>query len=100
MFDGEGSIIMWDRGSGGRPQLRCTVSNTYFPVLEWIKETVGTGSIVRHIHPAEKGYKDSGTWQCYGQNAVGLLEQMLPRLIIKRDKAIEAIASQRVSTAV
>jgi hypothetical protein len=98
MFDGGGSVILWDRGYGGRPQLRATVSNTYFPVLEWIQNATGTGSIVRHAHPAETGYKDSGTWQCYGQNAVNLLEQMLPHLIIKREKALEAIASQQITT--
>jgi hypothetical protein len=95
MFDGEGSIILWyRRGDSARPQLRCTVSNTHFPMLEWVKDRVGTGSVVRHRYPDATGYKEAGTWQCYGQNAVALLNQMLPYLIVKRDKAIDAIASQ------
>jgi hypothetical protein len=95
VFDGEGSIILWDRGYGGRPQLRATVSNTYFPLLERIREMAGSGSIVRKVYPSETGYRDAGTWQVYGQNAVSLLEQLLPYLIVKREKAITAIESQR-----
>lgn len=97
LFDGEGSIILWDRGFGGRrKQLRCTISNTYEPIMHWLKETTGTGSIVRHKYPEETGYKIAFTWQCYGQNAVSLLKQMLPRLIIKKQRAEEALANQDV----
>lgn len=96
LFDGEGSIILWDRGSGGRPQLRCTVSNTYGPLMDWLKRVARAGSIVRHVHPASTGYKDSLTWQVYGPNAVALLRQMLPHLIVKRDKARAAIKTQAV----
>ncbi len=97
LFDGEGSIILWDRGYGGRLQLRCTISNTFEPLMVWIKDVVGTGSTVRHVHPIETGYKDALTWQCYGQNAVAFLKQLLPRLIVRKDKAEEAIASQLVN---
>jgi hypothetical protein len=96
LFDGEGSIILYDRGYGGRPQLRCTISNTFEPLMNWLKETTATGSIVRHIHPKEKGYRDSLTWQCYGQNAVRFLQMTLPFLIIKKEKAEFAIETQRL----
>lgn len=96
LFDGEGSIILWDRGYGGRPQLRCSISNTHPGVLEWVRRITETGSIVKHewVKAEQQHYKTSLTWQCYGQNAVSLLKQMLPRLIIKRERALEAIASQ------
>lgn len=98
LFDGEGSIILYDRGYGGRPQLRCTISNTHAGVLEWVLQAVGTGTIVKHewTVPEVRHYKTSLTWQCYGQNAVSLLKQMLTRLIIKRERALEAIASQEL----
>ncbi len=96
VFDGEGSIVLWDRGHGGRQQLRCSVANTHYPLVEWLKATAGTGSIVVHKYPEETGYKVAYTWQCYGQNAVALLRQMLPFLIVKHDRALIAIASQEV----
>jgi hypothetical protein len=96
VFDGEGSVILYDRGYGGRPQLRVTISNTYEPLMDRLLGITGTGSVVRHVHPPEKGYKDSLTWQCYGQNGVALLEMMLPYLVIKKDKALHAIQSQKV----
>jgi|SRR5215471_9944811 len=95
LFDGEGSIVLYDRGYGGRPQLRCSISNTFEPIQIWLKNTTGTGTIVRHIHPKETGYRDSLTWQCYGQNAVKFLQMLLPFLIIKKDKAEQAIESQK-----
>ncbi len=98
LFDGEGSIILYDRGYGGRPQMRCTISNTFEPIQKWLVQITGTGSIVRHVHPPEKGYKDSLTWQIYGQNAVSFLNQILPFLIIKRDKAIAGIETQSVGS--
>lgn len=97
LFDGEGSIILYDRGYGGRPQLRCTISNTFEPVQKWLVKITGTGSIVRHVHPPEKGWKVALTWQIYGQNAVAFLNQVLPFLIIKRDKAIAGIETQNIN---
>lgn len=96
LFDGEGSVVMWDRGHGGRPQLRCTVANTYRPVVEWLRATLGTGSIVtkKYTRLGQEHYLDAYTFQVYGQNAVEWLRQMLPFLIIKREKALEGIASQ------
>jgi hypothetical protein len=97
LFDGEGSVVLWDRGYGGRLQLRCTISNTWEPLMVWLQKVAGTGSVVRHVHPKATGYKDSLAWQVYGQNAVRLLRRLLPFLIVKKTKAIEAIASQSKS---
>jgi hypothetical protein len=95
LFDGEGSVTTYDRGFGGRVQLRCSIVNTYLPILDWLLVTTGTGTLVKHKVYSDK-HKECKTWQCYGQNAKNLLEQMLPYLIIKRDRAISAIASQEV----
>lgn len=96
LFDGEGSIILYDRGYGGRLQLRATVSNTFEGVMDWLVQVLRTGTVVRHVHPVETGYKDSLTWQCYGQNAVKLLTLLLPWLIIKKERAVYAIGTQAV----
>lgn len=98
-FDGEGSVILYDGGFGGRPRLRVSLANTHLPTLEWIKSVCETGSIVTKApwtKPEQMHYKRSHSWQCYGQNASDLLQQMLPYLIQKREKAIEGIESQRL----
>lgn len=102
-FDGEGSVILYPGGFGGRPRLRVSFANTHLPTLEWMKLVCETGSIVTKApwtKPEQLHYKTSYTWQCYGSNAVSLLEQMLPYLIQKREKALEGIASQEVQRVV
>lgn len=96
VFDGEGSVVLWDRGYGGRLQLRCTVANTYRPLMDWLQDTLGTGSVVekKYTRQGQEHYLDAYTYQVYGQNAVEWLRAMLPYLIVKRDKALVAIESQ------
>lgn len=98
LFDGEGCIIMYDRGYGGRVQLRATITNTHEGVIEWLRENVARGTVItKHYDgPGQEHYKTGYTWQVYGQNAVFFLEQLLPFLIIKRERALEAISSQVV----
>lgn len=98
LFDGEGCIVIYDRGYGGRPQLRATITNTHLGVIDWLRKNVAQGTVItkHYTKPEQSHFKDSYTWQVYGQNAVFFLEQLLPYLIIKRERAIEAIASQEV----
>lgn len=96
ILDGEGSIVLWDRGNGGRLQLRVSVANTHQGLVDYLCSITNCGSVVRHEFPPEKGYKTSLTWQVYGSNAVSLLKQLLPLLIVKRERAIVAIESQSV----
>lgn len=97
VFDGEGSIILYDRGFGGRQQLRITISNTDKPLIDWLKATVGSGTIItkKWTKPEHAHYKTSYTWQIYGANAVSILQQMLPYLIVKRERAEYAIETQK-----
>lgn len=98
LFDGEGCIVIYDRGYGGRPQLRATITNTHEGVIDWLRERVARGTVItkHYTKPEQAHFKDSYTWQVYGQNAVFFLRQILPYLVVKRARALEAIASQEV----
>jgi hypothetical protein len=84
VLDGEGSII---RDKNRPPStVRIAVYNTYCPLLDRVQEVTGTGKISQRDR-GNPNHAVTYTWQCYGENARNLLEQMLPWLIVKRDKA-------------
>jgi len=84
LFDGEGSIVL-PKGPHTN-SLRLSVTNTCYPLLEQILSVTGTGAIVNH-HTATEKHAQCWYWQCYADNARSLLRQMLPWLIVKREKA-------------
>lgn len=92
---------MLKRPGGVRLGLRVVIVNTHRPVLDWLAETVG-GNITTHpvTHTNySRQPKPCWTWVVNGQNAVFVLTQLLPYLIIKREKAIAGIASQPIRIA-
>jgi hypothetical protein len=99
MIDGEGSILVWQRKDRaiGQRSARVVVVNTDRPVMDWLLANVG-GNLNNKpdTRPSAFGTprKPCWTWIVNGQNAVNILTQVLPYLVIKRDKAIAAIASQ------
>jgi hypothetical protein len=88
LFDGEGSVVYAKRGNS--KSLRICISNTNEELLARILEVVGTGTLVSQKRYAEH-HAPAWVWQCYSANARDLLEQMLPWLIVKREKALTAI---------
>jgi hypothetical protein len=92
LFDGEGSIIFVHKDRP-TPSVRITISNTYYPLLLRIQEVTGVGRLIVH-HRAGTGnpkHSASWNWQTYSANARDLLQQMLPWLIVKREKADAAL---------
>lgn len=92
VIDGEGSIV-WVNRNRGNAGIRLTVANTCRPFLEAIVERTGIGTI------QEKGvYSDKHSrsyfWTCYSASALSLIEQMLPWLIIKKERAKMAIRGE------
>lgn len=85
VFDGEGTIIKPRKTS--LRSLRISVNNTCEPLVEKIYEVTGTGS-VRFIPSHNPKHNHQWIWQCHGDNARSLLRQMLPWLIVKKEKAI------------
>ena len=90
IIDGEGSIIMVRQLKGGRRSWRLSIPNTSMPLLEWIQKKVGNGTIHEKKIYSEK-HSRSFFWQIYSWNALEVLKQCLPYMIIKRDLALDFI---------
>lgn len=96
LLDGEGSIVSFMRPGGIHRQIRVVIVNTDRPVIDWLAETVGgnVNTVTRRYTNFKRDPKPVFTWVVNGHNAIALLGQLLPFLIIKRDKALAAIESQ------
>lgn len=94
LFDGEGSVIF----PKGRPSsVRITISNTNLDLLNRVEEVTGTGRIIIASRVANNPkHKQAYWWQSYGNQARSLLRQMLPWLIVKREKALRALGEQQI----
>lgn len=89
IIDGEGSIIRLKRKNGSI-SYRVVVVNTDWPMLEWITDTTGVGSL--NTKPRqEEGHKPCWYWVVNAQTARQILERCYPYMIIKKDKAKKAI---------
>lgn len=102
IVDGEGTIVIADRrgsrAGSTRPSVNVSVANTYRGLLEWISEVTGTGKIVPTgpapgtvskygMHTRKQSY----LWKTSSLNAVGVLAQLVPYMIEKRERAQLAI---------
>jgi hypothetical protein len=92
LFDGEGSIIFVHKDRL-TPSIRITITNTSLPLLERVQEVAGVGQIIVQRRAGQMNPKHSASWhwQTYSASAFHLLEQMLPWLIVKREKALLAL---------
>lgn len=90
LIDGEGSIIAIKRDKNGRTTWRLQVSSTTPILLEWCIKKTGVGSIVvrKSQNPL---HADSQWWQCYSWNAVDILKQIVPYMVLKHGKAQQVI---------
>lgn len=87
-FDGEGMVTINPRQSEYYLMIR--VSNNNEEPLRYIRSVLGCGN-VRIIEP--KGNRSmSYIWQCFGLEAAGVLEQLLPYLRVKKELASLGIA--------
>lgn len=91
LIDGEGSIIAMKRKDGRVKSYRLQVTNTHVGALEWCRQVTGLGTIQVKTNGAAPHYKPCGSWMVYGTKAVSVLVQVLPALLIKREKALIAI---------
>lgn len=91
LIDGEGSIIAVKRNKKGRITWRLQVSSTTPILLDWCVEKTGVGKIIKRVS-RNPLHADSQWWQCYSWNAKKILEQTLPYMVLKKDKAVKMIA--------
>ena len=85
LFDGEGCVmIKRDKGwLAPRHSLKISITNTYSPVLYWIKETVG-GSVGHSKTASEEfGWKEHYYWSASTKGAERFLRKIYPYTRIK-----------------
>lgn len=95
LFDGEGSIYVAKskaRSGDGPGSLQLTIVNTNLELLSKVCEVVGCGSVNKSGKPVKPNHSQKYHWKCSGMNAAKLLFQMLPWLVVKRERAVEVIA--------
>lgn len=96
IFDGEGSIVLHARNWAHCKSigLKAMVSNTYVPLLNWMRERTKVGYVHVHQRGEGNGWKDMGVWQINAEAAESFLRQLLPFLIVKRAQAELALSFQ------
>lgn len=93
VLDSEGTVNLLSKGINKTPHLRMSIANTCYPFLERVAELSGTGAIGVH-RVFQPHHSPSWVWYCYGPNARSILRQVLPWLIVKRDKALLALETE------
>ena len=92
LVDGEGCIRLHpsNRGKYRKFYPRVQVTNTYKPVLELLVSQYG-GAIHSATKPQKEGWKLKHDWRLTGDKARELLKELLPFLIIKKEKAEQVL---------
>ena len=92
ILDGEGCIQSYNLGrNNGLKQLKITIGNTNLELLEKLKEVIGTGAI---YHRPSKNPKHADAYVLNISRTSDiqyLLSQVYPFLIVKRQRALEAL---------
>jgi len=101
IFDGEGHITI---GASKRSNatinywLQIGIVNTYLPLLEDIQRDFGVGHLSRLYGPMKMANRlPAMCWRCTSNQAMHVLEAMLPFLRLKQEVARIAIEFQRQS---
>jgi len=84
IIDGEGCVgFTW--GNAAKAQLRVTVTNTSYPLVEWLKRKIG-GHVCRKKKTHEK-WKTSWQWTVTSAQARRLLDAVASMLVVKKRQA-------------
>lgn len=79
IIDGEGTITLTRKHRNENRQLAITISNTEYPLLEYILICVGAGKITGK-RTTKEHHTPSFTYAIYNRQALSLLEQIYPFL--------------------
>lgn len=90
LIDGEGSVFPANVKRISRRTWRLTIANTNRPVLEWCLAVTGVGAVYGKWRGNPK-HSPAFAWQCHSWKAKSVLEQTLPYMKIKRERALECI---------
>jgi hypothetical protein len=95
IIDGEGSVLVMKRPPSTRLSVRVVVVNTDEALMDWL-EKIGGNRNWHTTRPTNfsNNPKPIWSWVVNGHNAVAILRQVLPYMIIKKAKAEYAISTQ------
>ena len=85
-IDGEGSIMLIKFHNNQFPSPCVSISSTTIESLEWIKNKTGVGNIIRKKNYNIEKHKNSFTYTVKYNDAIGLLKEIEPYLILKSKK--------------
>ncbi|WP_346889393.1 hypothetical protein [Clostridium sp. UBA1056] len=95
IIDGEGSIMLQRFHTNQYPAPCVSIASTTIELLTWLKDTIGYGVIIKKKNYNPEKHKLSYSFVIKHNNAIKLLEDIYPYLIIesKRNRA-EMIITQ------
>ncbi|MFH1726221.1 MAG: LAGLIDADG family homing endonuclease [Elusimicrobiota bacterium] len=87
LIDGEGTITLTRHHRNQFPQPRVSISNNSLELLEWVRERLGCGNIIRRS-PRKEHHGKSYVWQVQlAGSALKVLREIRPYLVLKRRHA-------------
>lgn len=98
LVDGEGCIRLHpsNKGKYRKYYPRLQVTNTYRSILDMLVDQYG-GAVHSSKNELKPHWKEKHDWRLTGDKARELLNQLLPYLIIKQDKAKEVLLGDQKS---
>lgn len=91
IIDGEGSVMI--QAKRNTVSIRVSVTNTYKPLIEWIRDITGLGGVYGGRIATERHAK-RWDWWCDNEGAESLLRQIQPYMKVKAAQAALAIETQ------
>ncbi len=86
IIDGEGSVMLTRFHKNEYPSPCISISSTDIELLEWIKDTTKCGKITNKKNYNEERHKNSYTYTVIYNDALKLLKEIEPYLVIKQKK--------------
>ena len=87
IIDGEGSIMLTRFHKNEYPSPCISISSTDIELLEWVKNTTNTGRIIKKKNYNKEKHLDSYTYRVIYDDALKILKEIEPYLIIKKKKS-------------
>lgn len=100
IIDGEGSIMLQRFHTNQYPAPCVSIASTTIELLTWLKDTIGYGVIIKKKNYNPEKHKLSYSFVIKQNNAIKLLEDIYPYLIIesKRKRADMIITQYKALT--
>jgi len=86
VIDGEGSIMLIKFHNNQYPSPCITISSSTVEILEWIKSKIKAGTIKGKKNYSPEKHKNSYTYELRYDNAIKLLTEIAPYLVIETKK--------------